>query len=77
MKPLLSGLMARPRHSGGSSPKNKIGKALTVDLWCHATEPAHVPAFAQLRRSIALERPDLTCLITTDGSLSIPDSLDE
>ena len=76
MKPLLSGLMARPRHSGGSSREEKIAKALTVDLWCHATEPAHVPAFAQLRRSIALERPDITCLITTDGSLSIPDSLD-
>ena len=33
-------------------------------------------AFLQLRRSLTLERPDLTCLITTDGSIAKPEGLD-
>lgn len=76
MPPLLSSLVTRPLASGETSQKDGRAQPLPVDLWCHATEPAHVPAFLQLRRSLSLERPDLTCLITTDGSLEKPDGLD-
>lgn len=76
MKPLLSGLLARSNVTGGAPLSEDSPQARAVDLWFHATEAAHVPAFLQLRRSIALERPDLTCLITTDGSLAQPDGLD-
>lgn len=74
MKPLLTGLLSRQptlQTSGQTQPA-----AQPVDLWFHATEPEHIPAFLQLRRSIAIERPGLTGLITTDGSISRPDGLE-
>ena len=75
MKPLLSGLITRPLASSELSPKAGQAEPLPVDLWCHATEPSHVSAFLQLRRSLSGERPDIPCLITTDGSLTKPDGL--
>ncbi len=75
MKPLISNLLARtgkPRNAQSGTDT----KARDVDLWFHATERAHLPAFLQLRRSIRAERPDLSCLITTNGSVERPEGFD-
>ena len=74
MKPLLSGLLSRQNLSATAGKQQ--GPVRRVDLWFHATQRAHVHAFLQLRRSISVERPDLTCLITTDNSITRPDGLD-
>jgi len=74
MKPLLTGLLSRQSTNKTSSQARPAARL--VDLWCHATEPEHIPAFLQLRRSIAIERPGVTCLITTDGSISRPEGLE-
>ncbi len=74
MKPLLTSLLARASKSYSSVAT--AGNALAVDLWFHATEPAHLPAFLQLRRALRVERPEITCLITTDGSVARPEGFD-
>ena len=72
MKPLLSGLLARNAATGGEIP-TESAQAPAVDLWFHATEAAHLPAFLQLRRALLAERPGLSCLVTTDGRVQQPD----
>lgn len=75
MKPLLPAFLKRkaPHASESAQPSTAAQK---VDLWFHATERSHISAFLQLRRSISTERPDLRCLMTSDGSLSRPEGLD-
>ncbi|MBU2980421.1 3-deoxy-D-manno-octulosonic acid transferase [Lentibacter algarum] len=75
VKPLLTGLLSRGGRSQKSSTSGSAD-AQVIDLWFHATEPAHLPAFLQLRRALLAERPDLSCLVTTDGSVLQPEGFD-
>lgn len=76
MKPLLSNLLSRKPAAASESSSKHPDAPRHVDIWFHATEAAHIPAFLQLRRSIAVERPELSCLITSDGTVPQPDGLD-
>lgn len=75
MKPALKSLISRSAPAGTARAKAKTAPR-QIDLWFHATEESHVPAFLQLRRGISVERTGLRCLITSDGRVPRPDGLD-
>lgn len=76
MTSLFSKLLSRPSAAKAQAQKGDRPAPRKVDLWFHATKASHLPSFLHLHRRLALERPDITCLLTTDGSLPRPDALE-